>query len=577
MLSNENKKRIKLTEFIIGKDILIVAPEYKCGKKVRVTIIGSLGISNDLQVNTISSCDGRIITINNKLRVCNLVTLDVFPCIGDTIYFHSKVAASPVTSIFMINPYSVFEAQDHSPDPATPNITLVIKPKGTGALITTEPDLTSTGGNNRGQNAVDLQMRRDLTTQVASGDLSVIGGGISNAAPGRQSTVSGGAGNTASATNSTVSGGTENIASGDASTIGGGQSNIASNSFATISGGVGNNALELNTTISGGQGNTASNAGSTIGGGANNISSGFASTIGGGQNNTSSNNSTTVGGGAENTASGNLSTIGGGTLNIASGNESTISGGQSNITSGIFSTVGGGGGNQSTGASSIIGGGQSNTVSANFTTISGGVGNKISGMASVISGGQGNTISGSFSVIPGGANNNALHDNTYVYGVFSGPTSSSATNQVIFNLQAASYTPPANTNEFFINGNFAVTGTKAFIIPHPILENRYLKHICVEAPKPDLIYRGTTQLVNGQVHINIDLVSNMTQGTFSKLTRNHQVFLTNKTNWDLIKVEDYNVLPTGIFTIISNNLDSAAVIDWMVVAERIMGEFQVEI
>lgn len=585
-------------ELITGKDILIVAPDYKCGNKTRVTIIGSLGISNDLEINgilyasTIYSCNG-IIIINGKLRACDLSTLDVFPCLGDTIYFHSKVAASPITFPFLIgiNPYAVFKAEDHPPDPVTLNITLVIKPKGTGALVTTEPDLTSLGGNNRGENAVDLQMRRDLATQVASGNLSVIGGGISNIASNEHSVVGGGANNISSGIDSTVSGGTTNIASGGASTVGGGQANTASNTFTTVSGGVGNMALEINTTIGGGQGNTASNAGSTIGGGANNTSSGFASTIGGGQNNVASNNATTVAGGDENIASGDHSTVGGGLLNVSSNTQSTIGGGKSNIASGdtstiggglsntasaIFSTVGGGISNNVSGSSSTIGGGQTNTASANFTTVSGGVGNINSGMGSTISGGQGNNISGTFSVIPGGVNNNAIHNSTYVYGV-SPSTSSSANNQAIFNLQSSSYTPPALSNTFFINGDFTVTGTKAFTIPHPIIENKSLRHTCVEAPRPDLIYRGTSQLVNGQVHIDIDLASNMTTGTFSKLTRNHQVFLTNKTNWDLVKVEDYSILPFGIFTIISNNPESTAVIDWMVVAERIMNKFQTEI
>lgn len=52
------------------------------------------------------------------------------------------------------------------------NADFAIVPKGTGALLADIPDNTSTGGNKRGQYAVDLQLARTAATQVASGNYS---------------------------------------------------------------------------------------------------------------------------------------------------------------------------------------------------------------------------------------------------------------------------------------------------------------------------------------------------------------------------------------------------------------------
>lgn len=50
------------------------------------------------------------------------------------------------------------------------NADLALVPKGSGALMLHLPDATATGGNKRGQRAVDLQMNRATATQVASGN-----------------------------------------------------------------------------------------------------------------------------------------------------------------------------------------------------------------------------------------------------------------------------------------------------------------------------------------------------------------------------------------------------------------------
>jgi hypothetical protein len=68
------------------------------------------------------------------------------------------------------------------------------------------------GGDPRGLHAVDLQSERATATQVASGDYSVIGGGVYNTASGLAATVGGGYLNTASGNYSVVPGGSGNTA-----------------------------------------------------------------------------------------------------------------------------------------------------------------------------------------------------------------------------------------------------------------------------------------------------------------------------------------------------------------------------
>ena len=67
---------------------------------------------------------------------------------------------------------------------ASPSIDAVIQPKNTGAFLVNLADGTSTGGDKRGSNAVDLQSARSNSVQVASGDYSFIPGGRNNEAQG---------------------------------------------------------------------------------------------------------------------------------------------------------------------------------------------------------------------------------------------------------------------------------------------------------------------------------------------------------------------------------------------------------
>ncbi len=91
-------------------------------------------------------------------------------------------------------------------------------------------------GDARGTTAVDLQLSRAASTQVASGTYASLTGGEDNTASGNWSTVVGGSGNTASGTQSTVISGADNVASGTLSTILGGANNEATALYAMASG-----------------------------------------------------------------------------------------------------------------------------------------------------------------------------------------------------------------------------------------------------------------------------------------------------------------------------------------------------
>ena len=110
-------------------------------------------------------------------------------------------------------------------------------------------------------------------------------------------------------------------------------------------------------------------------------------------------------------------------------------------------------------------------------------------------------------------------------------------------------------------------GSGSFNIEHPLeskKDTHRLVHSFIEGPQADLIYRGVAQLVDGSAQINIDTVSDMTDGTFIALNRCAQVFTTNESNWDAVR----GSVTGNILTIESNTTDSTACISWMVIGER---------
>ena len=197
------------------------------------------------------------------------------------------------------------------------NTSIVLQPNGTGAIIASVPDGTVTGGNARGTNAVDLQQVRNLSTKVASGNLSTISGGTSNRASGAWSTVIGGLSNQAAANTAIAGGDNSNVTGSNSLGIGSdlvvsgsfancfGRTNTVSSDYSTISGGQSNTAsTNTHATVVGGQGNTSSGQYSVSGGTANTASGSRAIALG------DSNNASAYGGvciGLANTSTGQYS------------------------------------------------------------------------------------------------------------------------------------------------------------------------------------------------------------------------------------------------------------------------------
>lgn len=276
----------------------------------------------------------------------------------------------------------VLETTGALPSGLASNTTYYVINAGLGPNLFSVSETPGGAANNTSGSQSGTHTLRSLTARnVASGNGSVVGGGVKNAAGGPQAAVGGGRSNTASGYVSTVGGGRSNTASGYVSTVGGGRDNTASGYASVVAGGgwYNSNAYQF-------ESNTAGGDISAVGGGALNFASALASTVGGGQSNT---------------ASGNYSAVGGGSFNTSSA---------------MASAVGGGNGNTANNYASAVGGGLNNRSAAICSVVSGGYNNTASGGASAVGGGRENTSSGLYATIPGGKSNTATHSNVFLLG-----------------------------------------------------------------------------------------------------------------------------------------------------------------
>jgi hypothetical protein len=127
--------------------------------------------------------------------------LEIFASGGLTEFTEAENTAAPNATVAV---------NSLTPVAGTTNADFAIVPKGTGAIIAAIPDNTTTGGNKRGSNAVDLQTYRTVNDRVASGAYStILGGGDSRATA--QYAIAGGNVGIAGGTSSTaLQGGTTN-------------------------------------------------------------------------------------------------------------------------------------------------------------------------------------------------------------------------------------------------------------------------------------------------------------------------------------------------------------------------------
>ena len=114
------------------------------------------------------------------------------------------------------------------------------------------------------------------------------------------------------------------------------------------------------------------------------------------------------------------------------------------------------------------------------------------------------------------------------------------------------------------SGNLAIDGalskgSGSFDIPHPVLEDKRLRHSFIEGPYADLIYRGTVTLGAEPVTICMDEQYGMAEGTWKALNTNpwSMVSASGKlVEWSMNECE---LTITG---------DEGTVCQWMVLGER---------
>ena len=106
-----------------------------------------------------------------------------------------------------------------------------------------------------------------------------------------------------------------------------------------------------------------------------------------------------------------------------------------------------------------------------------------------------------------------------------------------------------------------------FKIDHPLPEKadtHHLVHSFTESPQADLLYSGTSELVDGAAEVNLDEFHGMTEGTFVALNRNIRVFTTNESDWEPIK----GSVTGNILSISCQNASCSDKVSWMVIGER---------
>jgi hypothetical protein len=255
---------------------------------------------------------------------------------------------------------------------AATNVDAAIVPKGTGALLAAIPDNTTTGGNKRGSNAIDLNLSRSVSDQVAGGTESVAIGNRNKASATHAVGIGYGA----------ISTGSQSVGIGDIPQATGSYSvSIGYGPRATGQGAVAiGGSLETAASIASGKG--AVYIGGRGDGGSAGSSGNYSACIGG-WNIRASGQSAGVFAGTSNNASGTDAAILGGSNNTASAQENVVVGGQSNTCGGSYRSgiLSGYGNNISGGPENTIAGGNTNAISS-------------SGDKNFIGGGGNNTISG---------------------------------------------------------------------------------------------------------------------------------------------------------------------------------------
>ena len=137
----------------------------------------------------------------------------------------------------------------------------------------------------------------------------------------------------------------------------------------------------------------------------------------------------------------------------------------------------------------------------------------------------------------------------------------------------SSYALRADGQDIDIGGALS-KASGSFKIDHPLpsmKETHDLFHSFVESSEAMLIYRGTVTLSNGTATIDMDSEVGLTEGTWSLLVRDAQVYTTNESSWERVR----GTITGSALTIECENDGCNDVISWLVIGER-MDEHMLE-
>ena len=412
-------------------------------------------------------------------------------------------------------------------------------------------------------------------TIAAGASWSVIVGGVSNQAYDSMSFVAGGFNNSVSGVSSAIIGGHDNTVTashsgnlaGNANQVtnyGSGNVAGASNIVSGIaSGNVAGQSNGVSGTYSGNvagtQNGVSGNYSGNVAGNHNQVNGNFSGNVAGAYNGVSGTESGNVAGnhnqvngnysgnvaGAYNGVSGTESGNVAGTQNGVSGNYSGnvagayngVSGNYSGNVAGAYNTVSGQESGNLAGESNVVSGpgsgnigGQSNNVGGSYSGNVAGISNVVNSDHTVTLGGKGlSTQTGSswdYSALVGSYNNystypwsesvpQTLTGTCYRFIVGSGSASAGNNAFVVDDVGNLYYGTSAGASIYQRTGQNEYTA-KSFTIQHPTINNRWLRHGCLEGPEGGVYYRGkgeaptTIQLPDYATHIASDFTVQVT-------------------------------------------------------------------
>ena len=108
-----------------------------------------------------------------------------------------------------------------------------------------------------------------------------------------------------------------------------------------------------------------------------------------------------------------------------------------------------------------------------------------------------------------------------------------------------------NGNLLIFNGWLSVTGTKNFVIDHPLKDNYQLVHASLEGPEAGVYYRGTARLSNGKAKVTLpdyfDALTRDGETTILLTARGNTPFLLSYDEFDEKSFVVHGTKPGGEF------------------------------